>query len=101
MQIRYVYIKIHIVKASPFPMNHHVNEQPHGEKVLNNFLKNCINRKEKKEQIEEVKYFGKKKLIIRFFKRVVKSINIDSKEQFQQLVQCVQTNKTDTSLLLY
>ena len=57
-----------LVKTSPFiqrgmlkPMNHQMNEQPHGEKVLNNFLKNYINRKEKKEQIEEEKYFGKKR----------------------------------------
>ena len=34
-------------------MNNMNNEMPHGEKVLNNFLKNYISRKEKKEQKDD------------------------------------------------
>lgn len=57
-----------LLKPSPFiqrgmlkPANRQSNEDPHNEKVLNNFLKTYMNRKEKKEQIEEEKYFGKKR----------------------------------------
>ena len=42
-------------------MNNVNNEMPHGEKVLNNFLKNYISRKEKKEQKDDEKYFGKRR----------------------------------------
>lgn len=43
------------------PVNNSNNEIPHGEKVLNHFLKSYISRKEKKEQKDDEKYFGKRR----------------------------------------
>ena len=55
-------------KASPFiqrgmlkPITSNSNEHPNSDRILNNFLKNYINRKEKKGIQEEEKYFGKRR----------------------------------------
>jgi hypothetical protein len=49
------------------PINRISNEPLNGERVVGNFLKNYMHRKEKKEQFEDEKYFGKRKESIGIF----------------------------------
>ena len=55
-------------KTSPFiqrgmlkPITSNNNEPPNSDRILNHFLKNYINRKEKKGVQEEEKFFGRRR----------------------------------------